>query len=353
MHLDFLIIGQGISGTWLSYYLYRENKSFLVIDDNDSNASSRLSAGVINPVTGRRHVEVWMADQVLPFAWTAYHELGAYLDIHAISIKSLIDFFPSPQMRESFLQRVSEKKDYVFEYENTEAFQNDFRFEFGAGEIKPVYIAHLESILPAWKNFLQQKSLILEEEFDINGLVLAKDHVEYKSITAGAIIFCNGHTAASSPWFKNLPFAPNKGEILISEIPGLNQDFLYKKGMVMVPLVEKNLWWIGSDYKWEYENELPTTAFKEKTISLLNNWLKIPFKIVNHLAGIRPATIERRPFVGMHPVYKNVGLLNGMGTKGCSLAPFFAKQLSDHVCHRKPIQPDADIRRFERILGRM
>src|SRR5687768_3964973 len=164
MYIDFLIIGQGISGTWLSYYLHRQNRTFLVIDNNDPAASSRLAAGVINPVTGRRHVEVWMADQVLPYAWNAYHELGTYLNIKAISIKSLIDFFPSPQMRESFLQRVSEKKDYVFEYENAETFHDYFRFEFGAGEIKPVYTAHLETLLPAWKNFLEQKSYLLEEE---------------------------------------------------------------------------------------------------------------------------------------------------------------------------------------------
>ena len=82
MQIDFLIIGQGISGTWLSYFLEKAGKSFIVIDNADPLSSSRLAAGVINPVTGRRHVEVWMADKILPFAkemrWYSMFALHGY-----------------------------------------------------------------------------------------------------------------------------------------------------------------------------------------------------------------------------------------------------------------------------------
>src|SRR5687768_17028163 len=106
MQVDYLIIGQGISGTWLSYYLQKQGKTFLVIDNNDKNSASRLAAGIINPVTGRRHVQVWMAEEILPYAKHAYEQLGKELGITAISQKNIIDFFPSPQMRVSFMQRV-------------------------------------------------------------------------------------------------------------------------------------------------------------------------------------------------------------------------------------------------------
>jgi glycine/D-amino acid oxidase-like deaminating enzyme len=61
---------------------------------------------------------------------------------------------------------------------------------------------------------------------------------------------------------------------------------------------------------------------------LLKTWLKVPFKIIDHKASVRPANIERRPFVGFHPTLKNIGILNGMGTKGCSLAPIFCKAIN-------------------------
>lgn len=352
MNIDYLIIGQGISGTWLSYYLQKEGKSFLIIDNNFPNSPSRIAAGIINPVTGRRHVEVWLADEIIPFANKAYTQFGNELGITTISQKNIIDFFPSPQMRVSFMQRVEEKAVYVSEYQEQEYFSNNFNYDFGCGEIKPVYTVHLDSLLPAWRNHLQEKNLLLEEEFEIDQLKIAVDKIQYKDITADKIIFCDGTNCVDNPYFKLLPFAPNKGEVLLVEIPNLQTKNIYKKGMMLTPLSKPGLWWIGSNYAWEFDNPFPTTQFKEKIEALLKEWLMVPFKIVDHVAGIRPATLERRPFVGLHPLHPSIGILNGMGTKGCSLAPYFAKQLVEQLLYNKPVLPEADISRFTKILMR-
>ena len=87
MTVDYLVIGQGISGTFLSYYLKKEGKSLLVIDDCRPNSSSRVAAGIINPVTGRRMVTVWLAGEILPNAAKAYAEIGQQLQVAAISAK--------------------------------------------------------------------------------------------------------------------------------------------------------------------------------------------------------------------------------------------------------------------------
>ena len=352
MTVDYLIIGQGISGTWLSYYLEKEGSSFIVIDNDNKNSPARISAGIINPVTGRRHAEVWMADKILPFASTAYSALGKELNITAISSKNIIDFFPSPQMRVGFMQRVETKGQYVYSYPEQYHFLNHFNYSFGCGEIKPVYTAHLETLLPAWRQKLLNKEQLLQEVFEIDQLRVLPDSIQYKNITANKIIFCDGNSSAANPYFEALPFAPNKGELMIVEIPDLPASYIYKKGMMLVPLTTPGLWWIGSNYAWQFDTPDITTEFREKTEALLKEWLKLPFTIKAHLAGVRPATLERRPFVGLHPLYKNIGLLNGMGTKGCSLAPFFAKQLVEHLCYGKPINPEADINRFQKILSR-
>src|SRR6185503_18649771 len=134
--------------------------------------------------------------------------------------------------------------------------------------------------------------------------------------------------------------------------PGLPGNLVYKKGMMLAPLASPGLWWVGSNYAWEFDDADPTKEFREKTELLLKEWLRMPFKVVAHLSGIRPATLERRPFVGLHPLHPNIGILNGMGTKGCSLAPFFAKQLVDHFLHHTPITPEADVKRFAKTLAR-
>ncbi|HEV7783123.1 MAG TPA: FAD-binding oxidoreductase [Chitinophagaceae bacterium] len=350
--VDYLIIGQGISGTWLSYYLQQEGRSFSVIDNHDKNSASRLAAGIINPVTGRRHVKVWMADEILPFAQKAYAQLGNELGLTAISQKNIIDFFPGPQMRVSFMQRVEEKAEYVYDCVEHDHYRRFFNYDFGCGEIKPVYTVHLETLLPAWRQQLLEKDLLIEAEFELSQLNVTPGKIEYNDITAGKIIFCDGPGCTANPYFDLLPFAPNKGELLIVSIPDLPPENIYKKGMMLAPLATPGLWWVGSSYAWEFDQPDPTPAFRERTEALLKQWLKIPFTIEEHLAGIRPATLERRPFAGLHPLHAEIGILNGMGTKGCSLAPFFAKQLADHLCHGKQIDPDADIVRFRKILSR-
>ncbi len=353
MQTNCLIIGQGISGTWLSYYLEKEGVDYLVIDNNASETPSKRAAGLINPVTGRRHVQVWMADELLPFSLEAYRELGDVLNIKVISEKSIIDFFPSPQMRLSFTDRVNEKAAYISMDEKVGAYSSYFNYEFGYGQISPAYTAHLETLLPAWRKHLIETGKLLEEDFETNALKIESQGVKYKNIEAKKIIFCDGNSSASSSWFKNLPFAPNKGEAITLDIPELPSDFIYKKGLTLAPLATPGQWWVGSSYQWQFDNALPTEEFKVKTIQLLNQWLKIPYTITGHYAAVRPATLQRRPFVGFHPLYAEVGILNGMGTKGCSLAPYFAKQLVDNILYQKKIAPEADVNRHSKILSKL
>lgn len=353
MTVNYIIVGQGLCGTWLSYFLKKEGKRVVVIDDGDPKASSRSAAGLINPVTGRRIVKVWMAEEILSFADKHYHEIGDLLQLQAIQTKSIIDFFATPQMRLAFTDRIEENSDYLHSYPEQNQFNQNFNYDFGCGEIRPAYVAYPAPLMKAWSTVLQDQGILLQEKFDVNELQFLSDGISYKNILAEKIIFCDGYYAANNSWFSLLPFAPNKGEALFVEIKDIEPAHIYKKGMMLVPLPEENLFWIGSNYAWEFEDDKPTQLFYQQTESLLSTWLKVPFKILDHRAAVRPATLERRPFVGLHPRQTSVGILNGMGTKGTSLAPYFAKQLSDHLCHKHPLLPEADVKRFQRILSQV
>lgn len=352
MNVDVLIIGQGICGTFLSWYLQKEGKTCLVIDNYNSNSSSQIAAGIINPVTGRRLVTVWMADEVLPFAWKAYSEMGQELGITAISQKNIIDFFPNPFMREGFLQKIEAGDPYTHSYPEQNHFNHFFRYDLGCGEIRPVYMVNLEALLPSWRQELLKKDRLLEEHFDITQLKTDAEGIEYKNISAKKIIFCDGTGSFDSPFFKQLPFAPNKGEAMVVRIPDLPPHHIYKKSMLLAPLQEQDMFWVGASYIWDFDNADPTSEFRLKTEQVLKEWLRLPFTIMEHRSGLRPATLERRPFVGFHPTHAAVGILNGMGTKGYSLAPFFARQLTDNLCYGNPIVPEADVLRFRKILTR-
>jgi glycine/D-amino acid oxidase-like deaminating enzyme len=349
MQTEFLIIGQGLTGTLLSWYLHREDRSFVVIDEERAFSPSKIAAGIINPVTGRRMVKVWMAEDILPFAEEAYKEFGAALGIEAISQKNLLDFFPNPHHAQVFLERIKENDEYLHAFPEQNKFNELLNYELGCGEVRHCQLVHLEKLLPAWRDFINNMGRLVAEKFDLSLLHVAANGVRYKDISAEKIIFCDGISAAENPWFHLLPFAANKGEALIVDIPGLPRDHIYKKGFMLAPTKE-SLFWFGSNYQWSFPDDLPSAAFRQQAENHLKAWIKTPYTIVEHVAGIRPATLERRPFVGLHPHQPNIGILNGMGTKGCSLAPFFAHQLVQHLLYQQPIEPLADVKRFNNIL---
>jgi glycine/D-amino acid oxidase-like deaminating enzyme len=351
MQVDYLIIGQGISGTFLSWYLQKMKKSFIVIDNNDQTSASRVAAGIINPVTGRRIVKTWMIDELLPFVWDSYTQMGNELNSQVISQKNIIEFFPSLQIKNAFNDRLIEDDQYLKSGSDSEKYFQKFNYDFGYGEIDPCYMIHLDTLLPLWRQNLVNENCLLNEDFDGN-LVFGNDRVSYRNITAQKIIFCDGINSMQQSLFKNLPFSQVKGEVLIIESGELPDTNIFKKGMILAPMSEPGHFWVGSNYLWEFDNNQPTDSFRIKTEQALNEWLKIPFRIVDHKASIRPATLERRPFVGVHPQNEKVCILNGMGTKGCSLAPFFAKQLAEHLAYGNPVMPEADINRFRKIISR-
>ena len=358
MRTDVLIIGQGICGTFLSWWLEKAGLSFVVIDEERPYTASRAAAGLINPVTGRRMVKTWMIDELMSFAKDAYRDMSATLGVEGMRRASVVDFFPTAQMRLAFLQRYEEDPQFLQLPANEHDWDELFHYELGYGMIAPCCLVDLPKLLVAARGRMRSLGVLREERFERSALIVEGDGVQYKDIHARMVIFCDGIESFESPYFSRLPFAPNKGEALIVDIPGLSAvagkdegAIVFKKGISLAPWKD-GLYWVGSSYEWSFTDAGPTAAFRQRTEAILRDWLKVPFYVREHIASVRPATLERRPFVGFHPVLPAVGILNGMGTKGCSLAPYFAHQLVEHITRGAVIRPDADVRRFVKILSR-
>ncbi len=356
MQVSIIIIGQGLCGTWLSYYLKQAGISFVVIDAPQIQSASKIASGIINPVTGRRLVKTWMIDDVMPFAVDAYRNFktpkaGVITGVSTIKQCNVLDFFSAPDIEIAFNKRLAEDATYLSAVSDKENWRQYFNYNFGAGQITPCYLADVQTLLHNWRSYLKQEQLLMEATFDETELVVTNDGIRYQHVAAEQIIYCNGIASSLSKYFKQLPFAANKGEALIAEIPDLPATHIFKKGMSLVPW-KPGLYWIGSTYQWKFNDHLPTTIFRQQATAWLQSFCKMPFKIIDHLAAIRPATIERRPFVGFYPAQKRVGIFNGMGTKGVSLAPFFAHHFVRHLSAQVPLQADIDINRFEKVLSR-
>src|SRR6476469_4542872 len=147
MTVDYIIIGQGISGTFLSYYLLKAGKTVLVMDAPQQYTASKVASGVINPVTGRRIVKTWLIDELLPFTWDAYTEIGNLLKVPLIRQCNVLDFHATPQMQEAFASRMSEDTLLLRVPENQSYWQQYFRFNYGIGEVDPCWLIDLQALL--------------------------------------------------------------------------------------------------------------------------------------------------------------------------------------------------------------
>ncbi|SFE30670.1 Glycine/D-amino acid oxidase [Chitinophaga sp. CF118] len=342
MNVDFLIIGQGIAGTLLSHTLLEAGASVLVIDEYRPNSASRIAAGVINPVSGRRFTISWLYDDIYPVAVKTYQHFEQLLGVPVFKDRNIWNVLPSEQLRDAFMERTSGLA--YMQVPETDPYEQFLHQPFGAAVIKGATVL-LHNLLPAWREYLKEHKSLREERIDLAALKINADGIQYKDISAGRIIFCEGAQTISNPWFNQIPFLLNKGEVLRVRIPGFNTEDIIKRSITLVPQSPET-YWVGSTFAWDYPDEMPTPEKREYLEAGLQQLLKVPYEILEQQAGVRPSGTDRRPIMGLHPEYPALGIFNGLGTKGTSLAPAMAAQFAAYLLRNEPLQPETDIKRF-------
>ena len=233
----------------------------------------------------------------MPFALNAYTTFGQYLGVNLISTCNTVDFHASLQMKDAFEKRIKEQSIYLSNIERLEVLKHFFNFHYGAGEIAPCYLVDINTMLNNWRKALQGSDSLLSEHFDQDSCVVSNESVHYKNIVTKKIVYCDGVAGVNNPFFKNLPYTRIKGEALIVDIPDLPNNNIYKHGLSIVPWSD-GLFWVGSSYEWTYADNLPTITFRKKMELQLASFLKVPFKVIDHLASERPANVERTAICG-------------------------------------------------------
>ena len=158
-------------------------------------------------------------------------------------------------------------------------------------------------------------------------------------------MFCEGFGLKQNPFFKELPLNGTKGETMIIKAPELQIDFQIKSTVFVLPLGD-DLYKVGATFNWKDKSSKPTKEGKEELVEKLKKVIRVPYEIVHHSAGIRPTTKDRKPLVGVHPEYKNLAVLNGLGTRGVMIAPTVAHELYQHLENNEPLDAEIDIKRF-------
>ena len=375
---DYIVVGQGIAGSILAYLLRGNGQKVVVIDQNTegSLSSSKIAAGVINPITGRRFVKSWHVDTLLSSAKQTYQALEKVLNIPIWHERRILRTLTNAEEENNFLLRRS-YPDYQMYCGESHALLTEFEDDsvkwdpsvfhdfYAFAETKNGAQVNLSLLVSKLRAYFIDNQMFINEKFSFNDLTIEENAVIYKNIKAKKIIFAEGAAATQNPYFSWLPFNLDKGELLLVRIPNLDLTGIFKHKISIVPLHDlentaanasdtegsyfENLYWVGATNAWHFEHNLPTEAHKQLILNELREILNCPFEVVAHHAAIRPTVKDRRPFIGQHPQFPVLGIFNGFGTKGASLVPFFAEQFVDNLLNGKPLEKEVDIRRFRYV----
>ena len=348
MKYDYIVVGQGIAGTMLSHFLIENGQKILVIDNHHLTASSKVAAGIVNPITGRRYVKSWMFDTLLDFAQKTYQTLSEYLNIDCFEERNIVRVLFNNKEANDFYARSGEVgyDKYMLENATMSDYEDMLNPVFSLGEVTHSGKVNLGEILIAFRQKLEANNQLLSEQFDFQQLSIQKDSIQYKSIEANNIIFCEGIKGTENPYFNHLPFNGAKGQVLIVRIPNFQPNKIFKHRLFFVPL-EKDLFWVGATNENQYTDDIPTEKGRLSLEKKLQKIVKVPYEVISHQAAIRPNIKDRRPLIGQHPSFSKVFIFNGLGTKGSSLAPYFAHHFVNHLLYQSPLMKEVNIERFD------
>mgnify|MGYP000846136292 FL=1 len=329
---DYCVVGQGISGTLLTYFLRKEGKKVLVIDKYFEKSSSRVAAGIVNPVTGKNFVKTWRADDFIPFALTTYTEMANENGVDSFTKANILRTLDSALDENNWISRTADStlSDYLVDNADDCEFSGKVSRPFAYGELTGTFHVHIKNILQHFRQQWQETGDLVDEQFIHEDLKHHETGFEYLGYKFKEIIFCEGYQAVNNPFFPDAGLAPSKGEVLLVKIPNAGFKKMYKDKIFIVHQYD-DIYWVGSGYEWDTLDESPTQKAYDHLSSQLSRILTIPYEIVDHLAAIRPTMHDRRPVFLEHVVKDGIYLFNGLGTKGSSIGPFAAKKFCRYL----------------------
>lgn len=321
MNKKYLVAGHGLAGCVLALTFLRKKIPFKIAGRSMEGEASIASSGLITPITGRKYVKSWMIDEFIDSALDFYcwsEELLGKKYFHPVDI---VRFLSHPEALLAWEKRKGDPAyhDYISnkKYEELDRLGRPYGILTGGYRLDAKnWLMDVRQLL-ARQELLSDELISLEEEYSGYDAVIYATGAVGPSVSAGLI--------------------PNKGEALVVRLPEWPYPGIMKEDIFFVPVEGNNQFWVGSYYERWPKNANPSLEGKEQLIAAIEQVYKGSFRIDEHLAGIRPTIDDRRPLVGPYPGRPGKFIFNGMGTKGTSLAPYWAQHLVSHLVIDQPI----------------
>lgn len=323
---DWTIIGQGLAGTCLAWELLRRGERFGIVD-RGTGGSSRVAAGMINPITGKNFEPSWRIADFLPAALEFYAAVETQIGRRI--------WHPFPVLRLAGSDKEWRKIVSKLAFPEVSTWVS--------GEVEPP-AGWIGAVGVVGGGRLDTRAFMdgSREFFSNLGCVRTGEH-DGRS----AAIRCDGSEGLMAGRYG--PHRCAKGEILTVSATGWDEGRIrIGAGGWLVPLGHGRFK-VGSTYEWNELDELPTAAGRLRVEEITARLGGRDFEVIAHEAGIRPILRRSEPLIG--PLEGGGWMFNALGSKGSLYAPGMARRLADWLIDGVEPEPEVDFREFLQQSG--
>jgi len=307
------IVGQGLAGTCLAWELWKRGVEVLLVD-REQGGSSRVAAGLVNPVTGKNFEPTPRIGEFLPEAMECYQSLESLLDKTFWHPLPILRLAQNEKEWSKMLAKRS-RPDVACWLANNGA-PVDAQGWLGALELNGGGRLDTRAFLDASREFFKARGIYQRAEVSHDD-------------TSRQRIWCDG--AAGLLQARYGPHRCAKGEILTLRAESWTQTHIrIGAGGWLVPIGD-GCFKAGSTYEWSELDETPTLAGKAKVLVIARKLggQDAP-EVLAHEAGVRPILRRSEPVIS--PINDGDWMFNGLGSKGSLSAPSMARRLADSIC---------------------
>jgi Glycine/D-amino acid oxidases (deaminating) len=245
MNYDFLIVGQGITGSIVALQLKKNSKKFKLIDGQSQSTSSKVATGIVHPISLKRCNLTWRGREFYEFSDSFYKEINFESNIELYKPYKLLRIFTSFEEQNNWIGKTNNKI-----YKNILSLNNveldNLKDRFGIGVVELCSRLSVNEFLDFVRTSILKSNCLIKDVFKANELKLKNNRFHYKGDTYSKIIMCEGVNALKNPMFNYLPLIPNKGELLKVFSTILPSEII-NCGIFSLPET-KNIFTIGSTY---------------------------------------------------------------------------------------------------------
>jgi tRNA 5-methylaminomethyl-2-thiouridine biosynthesis bifunctional protein len=333
---DFIVIGAGVSGCSIAYFLNRQQHTVLVTDKRGISTSGSKAAGAfLSPMIGKPNTFKDFINTSLQYSINFYHDIAPEL------------------MTQSGVQRIPKDAEDAKAFEEYEKHIEDFKYQEGDATYGGGFYFDIGASVEAQAVCEKMCDGIEFIQEEISSLEFHDNHWQVNGHKAKHVILATGayDSLIDEPYLK---FKRLWGQRIVIESSTEIPHHMHKNCSISKSKDGKLS--IGATY---VRGELDRACDDEQTKILLDKASEIvaleDIKVVETIGGTRSATDDYFPVIGrvidskrslekfpnlkngqkvdekeLH-YYPNLFIVNGLGSRAFVQAPYLAKLLSESI----------------------